>query len=216
MPCLARDAASPASNVMWSGCRAYLQHTRARSDHTSLSKTLSAVSQGGRGCRAAAAVAEPAAAPAAAAPASAAQQGALDVATAADDSALARKLAAAARWIVFSDLHVHHKFDPHWREALAEVDRIATEHSAGVLFLVRQCCAPPSIAWYMGMTRHRCTCYRCAVVLWSMRQYCRRGAAAARAPLSSMPLCCTRRAAQHIAFRPCAHRAQILRRMACL
>lgn len=56
---------------------------------------------------------------------------------AASDSALAQKLASVERWVVFSDLHVHPKFAPYWQDALATVDKLAKERSAGVLFLVR-------------------------------------------------------------------------------
>jgi hypothetical protein len=55
----------------------------------------------------------------------------------ASDSALAQKLASVERWVVFSDLHVHAKFAPYWQDALASVDKLAEERSAGVLFLVR-------------------------------------------------------------------------------
>lgn len=51
--------------------------------------------------------------------------------------ALEQKLASRDRWVVFSDLHVHQKFEPHWQEALVSVHDLATKHSAGVLFLVR-------------------------------------------------------------------------------
>jgi hypothetical protein len=53
-------------------------------------------------------------------------------------SVLEAKLASVDRWLVFSDLHVHQKYDPHWQEALRSVHDLASQHSAGVLFLVRQ------------------------------------------------------------------------------
>eukprot|EP00892_Ulva_mutabilis_P005450 jgi/Ulvmu1/3277/UM151_0025.1 len=39
------------------------------------------------------------------------------------------------RWIVFSDLHVHQRFDPYWRDSLHSVSAIAAEHNAGCIFL---------------------------------------------------------------------------------
>jgi hypothetical protein len=49
---------------------------------------------------------------------------------------VAGALAQADKWIVFSDLHVHQKFEPYWQNALAEVHALATAKRAGVLFLV--------------------------------------------------------------------------------
>lgn len=42
------------------------------------------------------------------------------------------------RWIVFSDLHVHQRFHPHWRSSLNSVSKIASAHNAGCIFLVRR------------------------------------------------------------------------------
>lgn len=41
------------------------------------------------------------------------------------------------RWVVFSDLHVHERYTPHWRSCLHSVSQIATEYNAGCIFLVR-------------------------------------------------------------------------------
>ena len=50
---------------------------------------------------------------------------------------LARALRQADRWIVFSDLHVHQKYEPHWQRALQDVHSLAQERGAGILFLVQ-------------------------------------------------------------------------------
>lgn len=47
------------------------------------------------------------------------------------------RLESVARWVVFTDLHVHARFAPSWRLALEAVHALAVEHDAGVLFLVR-------------------------------------------------------------------------------
>lgn len=54
-----------------------------------------------------------------------------------DGEPLARALKQAERWIVFSDLHVHQKYEPHWQQALDDVHALAKDRDAGVLFLVR-------------------------------------------------------------------------------
>lgn len=41
------------------------------------------------------------------------------------------------RWILFSDLHVHERYSPHWRSSLNSVSQIATQYDAGCIFLVR-------------------------------------------------------------------------------
>lgn len=48
-----------------------------------------------------------------------------------------RVFSGVKRWIVFSDLHVHQRFDPYWLDSLNSVSKIATEHNAGCIFLVR-------------------------------------------------------------------------------
>jgi hypothetical protein len=48
-----------------------------------------------------------------------------------------QRLEACRRWVVFSDLHVHQRHSPYWRDALAAVQAAASELQAGCIFLVR-------------------------------------------------------------------------------
>lgn len=53
-----------------------------------------------------------------------------------------QRFASLTEWIVFSDLHVHQRHSPHWREALDSVRSAAEERQAGCIFLVRACLLP--------------------------------------------------------------------------
>jgi hypothetical protein len=40
------------------------------------------------------------------------------------------------QWIVFSDLHVHERYAPHWKDALQEIAGLLGLYNAGCIFLV--------------------------------------------------------------------------------